>query len=260
MNAVTGQFKLPNVRKLFIPDTGYCIIDADIAGADARVAAWECGGRFKDDFIGGIKIHVETLKQFFPKRFAIDPKCEPEYTKCKNMAFGTTYAGGAKTISAMASIPFQTVKAFQPWWFGKYPSISDWHKRVEHQLQTTRSVSNAFGYRIIFFDRVDQLLPEALAWIPQSTVAIICQKAMRILKHQFPEAQMLLQVHDSIIFQLPIYLVPSLLPKIREAFQSIVVPYPDPLRAPWEFKSSLKSWGECSPVDFSKLQEAMAYK
>ena len=37
------KIKLPNVRKMFVPDLGYVVFDCDLAGADAQVVAWEAG-------------------------------------------------------------------------------------------------------------------------------------------------------------------------------------------------------------------------
>lgn len=45
-----GNLLLPNVKKMFIPDDGYELMDADLSGADARVVAWEAECRFLIDF------------------------------------------------------------------------------------------------------------------------------------------------------------------------------------------------------------------
>jgi hypothetical protein len=38
---VAKTIDLPNVRKLFIPDPGKMIFDADLSGADLYVVVWE---------------------------------------------------------------------------------------------------------------------------------------------------------------------------------------------------------------------------
>ena len=40
-NVVAQTIQLPNIRKLFKPDPGYVIVDADFDQADARVVAWD---------------------------------------------------------------------------------------------------------------------------------------------------------------------------------------------------------------------------
>ena len=108
-----------------------------------------------------------------------------------------------------------------------------------------RTVRNAFGYRRIYFERVgDSMLREGLAWTPQSTVAIITQRGLLLLEDTYPFIEMLLQVHDSLAFQIP-KSEESSLPEIHTTLNSIVVPYPDPLQIQWGLKWSDQSWGDC---------------
>ena len=97
-----------------------------------------------------------------------------------------------------------------------------------------------------YFDRPDQCFGEALAWIPQSTVALNTYLGAFQLEDRIPEVQLLLQVHDSLVFQLPKSSTHSSA-AIRAAL-TVVTPYDDPLRIPWSLKASDLSWGECKPV------------
>lgn len=251
--------RLLNIRRMFVPDPGYTIVDADLAGADAMVFAWDCGdGSFKDQMRKGIKLHVESNRYMFPSQCGPDGKREPFYTKVKSAGHGTNYGAGYRTLSNNLSWPEEWSKKFQHYWFNRFPEIKGLHKRVEMQLMQTRQIFNPFGYRIHFFGDVQGMLPEALAWRPQSTVAIVCFRAALLLRREFPEVQMLLQVHDSNVFQLPTRRVPTLLPMIRDRFaQTSIVPMPDePLPMKWGFKSSTSSWGECQNVDWAQLEKA----
>ena len=35
------HFRLPQIRKFFVPDPGKILFDVDLAGADAQIVAWE---------------------------------------------------------------------------------------------------------------------------------------------------------------------------------------------------------------------------
>jgi hypothetical protein len=247
--SLLNPLNLPNPRRLFRPDPGMILVEPDLAGADARVMAWECGGQLKEDFRNGVKIHVKTmewLSSTFMGQLRLHPnwpKVEPWYTRTKNVFFGTSYGGGPPTISTESGMPLHIVKAAQPWIFQRYPEIKSWHRRNEGK----RSASNAFGYRIIFFDRIEGLLPEILAWIPQSTVAIACMRGGLQIKEKISWAQPLLQNHDAILYQIPKTRYNDL-PLLRKAFE-VVVPYSDPLLMKATFKASDKSWGDCVEVD-----------
>lgn len=248
--------KLPNIRSMFIPDPDYAIFDADLMGAEAMYAAWKCGGNFKADFISGRKIHVETMERFFPREFAINPKHEPQYTKCKNMMYGTLYAGKPRGISAAAAIPENIVSAFQDYFIygahARYPEIAKWHEAAQLELQLQRTAHNEFGFRIYYFDRIDGLLPEAINWQCQSTIAIVCQRASILMEDHFPHADLLLQNHDSLVFQLHRSKISDLGP-IRKLLNSVRVPFPngDDLYIPWGMAGSWKSWGDCKGIDFA---------
>jgi len=236
----------PNVRKLFIPDSNYLIVDADLSGADAQVVAWESGEEdLKSKLKTGIKIHSEVAIELFGSDEF------PHYDMCKRRIHATNYGGSARTLTQILSglyggeftnLDIET--AFQEHWFEKYPGIKDWHRRVENSLQRTHGVKNKFGNRIIYQDRLDTVFNQALAWIPQSTVALVCNRGALAIKEKFPFIQLLVQVHDSIVFQMPIS-EQSNLPDIHQTLNDIEIPYRDPLRISWSCNTSRVSWGDC---------------
>lgn len=240
----------PNVRKLFLPDPGYIICDADLSGADAQVVAWEANDKdLKDAFKLGLDIHDHNGKAIWGEEYL--PKAKPRglltmRNECKRAVHGTNYGASARTLAASLQWSQAFASAFQARWFALHPPLREWHERVFFELQTTRTARNAFGYRIVFFDRPDGLLPEALAWTPQSTVGEIASRGAVAVSRDLPFVDVLLQVHDSIVFQLPTaQFKTSTLARIKELL-TIPVPYPnDPLFIPWGLKASTRSWGDC---------------
>ena len=129
-------------------------------------------------------------------------------------------------------------------WFAIHPGIRSWHDRTEKQLYARRFVENRFGFRRYYFDRLEGLLPEALAWIPQSTVAIYINKIWHRFYTELPEVQVLLQVHDSLAGQFSTSESGGLLSRMR-TLSNIPIPYPEPLIIPVGIKTSSISWGDC---------------
>ena len=157
----------------------------------------------------------------------------------------TNYGGGPRTMAVAAGITVHQADRFQRIYFGKYPGLKAWHHRVEEQLRTKRYVENAFGYRRYYFDRIDGLLPEALAWIPQSTVANYIDRVWLNIHDNIKEVDVLLQVHDSLAGQFPTHLKAPLIRRMTEEARRVVVPYADPLIIPTGVKCSDLSWGDC---------------
>jgi len=254
------QIKLPNIRKLFIPDPGYLIADADLSGADAQVVAWEAEDEdLKAAFRAGMKIHHKNATELFGEDYV---NAEPQwkkrlYQQCKAAVHLTNYGGSGRTLAKSQGWTTREATNFQERWFHLHPGIKQWHRSVERSLAETRGVVNKFGFRHTFFDRIDAIFPEALAYIPQSSVAITCTMGAINVRELYgvPEVDLptggsidqcvefLIQVHDSVVFQIPLA-KKALLPDIVTALH-IPIPYDDPLTIPWEVKTSEKSWGDC---------------
>lgn len=129
-------------------------------------------------------------------------------------------------------------------WFQMHPGIERWHKRAEHELKVHRRVSNRFGYRMVFFDRIDAALPEALAWTPQSTTGCVINRAWHQIVTRLPEVEILIQVHDSLVGQFPTSMAEGMTDRILQAAQ-VAVPYDKPMVIPAGIKTSTLSWGHC---------------
>jgi DNA polymerase I-like protein with 3'-5' exonuclease and polymerase domains len=234
---------LPNIRKLFLPDPSHTIFDVDLAGADAQVVAWDAEDEgLKAIFRSGQKLHAVNAKDIFGGDAGVDGRTEPYYTRAKTGVHLTNYGGKARTCAVALGITIHEAERFQRRWFDLHPAIKAWHDYIENELQTKRQVSNKFGYRRFYFDRVENLLPEALAWIPQSTVAIVTNKQWVKIENAIPEIGILMQVHDSLVGQVATPLWAGVKPRLKEELR-VIIPYADPLIIQSGLKTSTESWG-----------------
>lgn len=259
MNFLAHQ-TLPNVRKFFVPDHGYTICDTDLDRADLQVVVWEA----EDDDLKaylrqGVDVHLvngldlndvplpplDELVESHPKYLEHRDKYAKARKFAKAWVHGTNYGGSARTMAIAAGCSTAQSQLMQDRWFYRHPGIKRWHERTLHSLMTTRMVKNAFGFRRVYFDRVDGLLPEALAWVPQSTVALYINMIWDAVVTQDPCIQVLLQVHDSLVWQAPTGVFHECRDNFKRIASTIVIPYADPLVIPVGFKFSQSSWGEC---------------
>lgn len=229
-----NRLSLPNVRKLFIPDPGFTFFDMDLDRADLQVVVWEAGdGELKSILREGVDMHTENAKLLGISR-----------QMAKVWVHGTNYGGGPRTMAIHCGITVHQAERMRTRWFEAHPGIRAWHGRTESQLSSKRYVENRFGYRRHYFDRIEGLLPEALAWIPQSTVACVINRVWMNLYDFLKPVWVLLQVHDSLAGEFPTHRKAELLPKMKE-LSRITIPYDDPLVIPTGIKTSEKSWGDC---------------
>jgi len=237
----------PNLRKMFIPNPGYAIADHDLAQADARIVAWESDcPSLKEIFNDPTRdLHNEHAEIIFGK-YPVEG--DPNRQRAKVFVHAANYAVTARVLAAALGITVHEAEQLLDRYFGERPEVKEWHERILIELQTRRYVENVFGYRRFYFDRIEDLLKEALAWIPQSTVAIAVNLGIKRVEEELPWAEFLLQVHDSAVHQFPIGIgkedIEASFEAIRKTME-IELPYLDPMTIPVTGGWSLNSWGEC---------------
>lgn len=241
----------PNVRSMFVPDPGFVLCEVDLKQADAQVVAWEAQDELLMDLFtrDDVDVHTENAKV----AFAADHITKHMRQTSKSLVHATNYYGTPRGIAKRIGLKPQQVETFQHRWFRAHPAIKEWHDRVSFTLQTKRTTTNILGFRKIWFGRLDGLLPEALAWIPQSTVALVINRGMQNCVRRIPSVVPLLQVHDSFLFQVQRDSLRDTLPRVREAM-AVELPYPRPLIIPVTLKTSEVSWGEMIPTDWNGEQ------
>lgn len=236
---------LPNVRNLFIPDPGYTFFDIDLSSADLRIVVWEADEKeMKAMLKAGADPYTEIAKEFYK-----DPtitKSDPRRQLFKSFAHGTNYLGTAKGLAERLGLSVQEATKTQKWYFEKFPAIKRWQDNLKDSVLKRRMVQNVFGYRCYFFNRIEgNVFNEAAAWIPQSTVACLINRAYVKIYEELKEVQVLLQVHDSLAGQFPTHLGDWAVKQITEKC-TIELPYEgDPCIIPVGIVTSQKSWGAC---------------
>lgn len=248
-------------------------MDMDLARADMQVVAWDAHfcrtaeqqaknpSRLKPLFEAeNRELHLAWVEGRAP-----DPKFDTHYNNAvdifgrdkmgqgkdkkyrdlsKKIGHAADYLVTARTCAAQTGITVIEAERFLKRWLYINPEIPDWHRYVLNLLATTRQVRNAFGYRRFFFGRTDENGPEAVAWIPQSTIGLVINHALCNIDENLPNlVQLLLQVHDSLTMQARTSHLHEAVAKTRE--QSLIeIPYPEPLTIPVGFKVSAESWGK----------------
>ena len=246
-NGMGEGLNLQNVpqeyRVIFGPDAGFLWWEADLERADAQIVAAEAGDlELLDAFEQGVDIHQMNADTIGCTR-----------QEAKAGVHLTNYGGKPLTLAKTLHVSISDAKYFQDKWFEAHPKIRQWHLRIESQVMTQRVVENKFGFRRQFFERLEDAFTEALAWIPQSTVAIIINKGMlRIWRELMPRyrqpngtylIEVLTQTHDSCGGQWHESIHDEIRPLVRDCLR-VEVPYPRPLYVGVELKTSAISWGD----------------
>lgn len=245
-----STLRLPNIRKIFIPDPGYTIFDTDLSKADLRIVVWESGAEeLKAMLREGRDPYIEMARECYRdptiNKTRPDGSDNPKYKTFKSFAHGTHYLGSPHGLAGRLGLTVHECDRLQKWYFSRNPAIRKWQEEFKLQVSKRRFVENIFGYKRFYFGKIDDaVFREAIAWVPQSTVALYINRIWMNVYEHCPQIQVLMQVHDSLVGQFPSHIEERCMAQLEEQ-SKIVLPYADPLIIPVGVKTSRVSWGEC---------------
>jgi DNA polymerase-1 len=224
--------------------------DIDLSKADLRIVVWESDCKeMKAMLKEGRDPYIEIAREFYrdptiTKKSASGGE-NPKYRLFKSFAHGTHYLGTPQGLARRLGLTVHEADRTQRWYFERNPEIRAWQNEFVRTLNRTRKVRNVFDFERYYFDRIDDSTArEAIAWLPQSTVALYINHILVALDETSRLVQPLLQVHDSLPGQFPTARADESLADLRRAAE-IVLPYDDPLVIPIDIKTSTVSWGAC---------------
>lgn len=212
-------------RRFCLPDPGYIFINVDLAQAENRITAYVAQEESMiAAFESGADLHRVTAAGIFgisPEEVTDEGEPTPElyipaplaggkhsqryYGKRANHALNYGMREGRAALEW--EIPLEDARFIVERYHSTYPAIRRWHRRIEAEMGKNRTLTNLYGRRYRFMDAWDNsLLLEANSFIPQSTNADHLNRNGLVplyYSSEFREAEVLMQVHDSLLFQVP---------------------------------------------------------
>lgn len=204
------------LRSMWTPDPGYVGYSVDLSGADNRCVAYFANERRQiTAFESGQNLHKLTASlisravwgRYIP--YEEIEKGSIEYKTGKKANHGLNYGMGKDKAAlewrCSQTEAAQVINAY----FRAYPAIrATFHADVQATLGQTRTLTNPMGRNRYFFGRWgDSLFKDAYNWMAQSTVAdVINFRGIGPLywDERFAPVELLNQVHDEIMFQIPL--------------------------------------------------------
>jgi DNA polymerase-1 len=201
------------IRKAFVAEPGKLLISADYSQIELRLLA-HIGdiAQLKKAFADGLDIHAATASEMF----GVPVEGMPAETRrrAKAINFGIVYGISAFGLSNQLSIPQDEAGAYIKTYFERFPGIRTYMDRAKQEARSQGYVSTIFGRKVnipavysksqaerAFGDRAAINAPI------QGAAADIMRRAMirmpEALKQAGLQAQMLLQVHDELVFEAP---------------------------------------------------------
>ena len=215
-------------KKHIKPDPGHVLYEVDLGQAENRIVAYlGSDKRMMQAFEDGEDIHsktaglifdidVDKVKAFSKRAKQGDTSTElfPDigqgnkshrgWGKQANHAFN--YNMGYRKAALRWEIKEKQAKWIREKYYAAYPGVKRFHARVDKELNDNRTVQNLLGRNRRFLGRWSKIKEDAYSHMAQSTVADIINKygvnGLYYNQEKFSDLTLLLQVHDSVIFQI----------------------------------------------------------
>ena len=201
------------IRKMFVPKEGYVLVDADYSQIELRVLAHIADDPvMQEAFKSGMDIHTVTASQVFGVAPEEVTPLQRRHAKAVN--FGIVYGISEYSLSEDIGVSFYEAKNYIESYLEKYSGVRAYMKQVVADAREQGYTQTLYGRK--------RYIPElkasnfnirqgaeriALNTPIQGTAADLIKLAMirvdKALAEKFPEAKLLLQVHDELIVECP---------------------------------------------------------
>ncbi|MBR4990596.1 MAG: DNA polymerase I, partial [Oscillospiraceae bacterium] len=201
------------IRKMFVPKEGCVLVDADYSQIELRVLAHIAGDETMcQAFCGGMDIHTTTASQVFGVPMESVTSLQRRHAKAVN--FGIVYGISEFSLAEDIGVSRYEARAYIDSYLENYRGVRSYMKKVVEDAREIGFTQTLYGRR--------RYIPElkssnfnirsgaeriTLNTPIQGTAADLIKLAMirveQALNENFPEAELLLQVHDELIVECP---------------------------------------------------------
>ncbi|WP_153771687.1 DNA polymerase I [Labrenzia sp. CE80] len=222
------------IRKAFVAEKGHKLISADYSQIELRVLAHMADiPQLKKAFEDGLDIHAMTASEMFGVPIeGMDPMVRRQ---AKAINFGIIYGISAFGLANQLGIGRGEASDYIKTYFERFPGIKDYMETVKKDVHADGYVTTIFG-RKAHYPEVNTKNPNMRSFYEraainapiQGSAADILRRAMVRMEDRLSrsklDAQMLLQVHDELIFEVPENQVEATIPLVREVMEKACEP------------------------------------
>ena len=216
------------IRGGFVADEGKVLVSADYAQFELRLAAALSGDeKLAADFNEGVDIHTKTAAEVYGVPMSEVTKDQRRLAKVVN--FGVLYGMSAKGLADATGMTIAEAQEFERQYFELRKPIAEKLKSYLEQARVRGYVETYFGRRRptpdvksanflvrMGAERAAQNMPI------QGTEADLMKRAMVRLDSRLPRgAEMIMQVHDSVMVECEPGLVPEVSKLMKEVMEGV---------------------------------------
>jgi DNA polymerase-1 len=231
------------IRKAFVAPPGRVLIGADYSQIELRVLA-----HLSEDqgLIGAFErdedVHARTAATIF--NIPIESVGLRERRIAKMINFGLSYGMTGYGLAQRTGLSRSEAEKFIKNYFENYPGVRAYMERVVREAEEKRYLGTLLGRRRYFVELSSQTKREAINFPVQGTAADIMKLAMLRVYERIQSgeirADMLLQIHDELIFEADAEAAERAAQLIKQTMESAFS-----LRVPLKVETHIgTNWGE----------------
>jgi DNA polymerase-1 len=231
------------IRKAFVAPPGRVLIGADYSQIELRVLA-----HLSEDpgLIGAFErdedVHARTAATIF--NIPIESVGPRERRIAKMINFGLSYGMTGYGLAQRTGLSRSEAEKFIKNYFENYPGVRAYMERVVREAEEKRYLETLLGRRRYFVELSSQTKREAINFPVQGTAADIMKLAMLRVYERIQSgeirADMLLQIHDELIFEADAEAAERAAQLIKQTMESAFS-----LRVPLKVETHIgTNWGE----------------
>ena len=219
------------IRRAFVPQQGWRMLAADYSQIELRIMAHLSGDRgLVSAFAAGKDIHRATAAEVFGAD-SVDAVTGEQRRSAKAINFGLIYGMSAFGLARQLGIERGAAQEYVDLYFARYPGVKEFMERTREQAREQGYVETLFGRRLYLPNitaRNQQVRAAAertaINAPMQGTAADIIKRAMLAvdewIQQQGPALNMLMQVHDELVFEVAPEGLEAGSSKIRQLMES----------------------------------------
>ena len=218
------------IREAFVPEAGNVFVSADYSQFELRLAAVLAGDKTMiNDFNGDTDIHTKTAAEVY--KIPMDDVTKSQRRAAKVINFGVLYGMSPHGLSAAAGMTFSDAKRFIDQYFELRAPIRAYIDATLERAKTEGFVETYYGRRRPTPDvnssnfMVREAAKRAAANMPiQGTEADLMKRAMLRVEEKLQKvdgAKQILQIHDSILVEVPRKGAEAVSDILRDTMESI---------------------------------------
>jgi len=220
------------IRACFVPEPGRLLLSADYSQIELRVLAHlSQDPLLLEDLRQGLDVHTQTASRLFevpPEKVTPDQR-----RRAKTVNFGVLYGMSAFRLAREQQIDIKEAQDIIQRYLGRYQGVARFQQEILARARERGYVTTLLGRRrflpaINSPQRPAREAAERMALNTpiQGSAADIIKLAMlrvdEMMRQEFPQTLMILQVHDELVFEVPRQQVEDFASRVRQVMEGVI--------------------------------------